>query len=266
MKDKFYIGVDCEGVACAVGRPYEGLGSDSHYQFAQNQAIREANAAAAALFEMGAKEVYIWDNHSSGVNFDYNLIDERCKIVMGSGHKVRFPKIDDTFAGVLFIGYHSRDNVRSAVLAHTYSSKAFQSYSINGVEVGEMQIDAAFAGEHNVPVIFVSSDDKTIEQAKETFPWIKCVEIKESLSWNSAISLHPKAACNAIYEQVKLACKEIDTMQSFTFQKPIDVAIRYKRLDEANNAQLFDKTGTPFAFLDAFTRTGTVKDIYGLSL
>ena len=45
---RFIIGVDCEGEACVVGTPGEGIG-ERQAEFARRQATREANAAATAL-------------------------------------------------------------------------------------------------------------------------------------------------------------------------------------------------------------------------
>lgn len=263
-RKKFFIGVDCEGVACTVGAPGVGLSSSENFAWAQKQATREANAATTALFDMGAEEVIVWDNHHSGVNLDYDQLDERCKILLGSGHKGRFVTIDESFGGVLFIGYHSRENVQDAVLAHTYSSVAYQYYKINGQEVGEIEIDAAFAGEHNVPVIFVSSDDKMIAQANASFPWAETVITKQSLSWSSAVSKHPKTVCTQIYEGVKKAAGRLDTMQPYTFTNPLDVEIRFKRMDNAASATLVDMNGERFTHKDAFTRIGRVRSIRNL--
>ena len=222
-KKRFYIGVDCEGVACAVGIPGQNLGDGENYAFAARQATREADAAARALFDMGAEEVIVWDNHHSGVNLDYGLLDPRCKILLGSGHHGRFPRIDESFGGVLFIGYHAREGSRPAVLAHTYSSAAYHRYSINGTPVGEMEIDAAFAGKAGVPVIFAASDDIGAAQARESFPWAETVATKEALSWTSAISLHPQESCRRIYEGVKkparvfLRCSHSPSRNRWTF-------------------------------------------------
>ena len=262
-RKKFFVGVDCEGVSCAVGRPEIGLSGSENFAWAQKQATSEANAATTALFDMGAEEVIVWDNHHSGINLYYDQLDSRCKILLGSGHKGRFPSIDESFGGVLFVGYHSRENTPKAVLAHTYSL-IYQYFMINGKEVGEMEIDASFAGLHNVPVIFASSDDKCIAQAKESFPWAETVITKQSLSWNSAICKHPKAVCNEIYSGVKRAVERLEEMKPYTFPEPLDVEIRYKRLDAANNAKLVDRNGERFGFKDAFTRVGKVRSIRNL--
>lgn len=120
---KFYIAVDCEGPACVVGEPGKGLGSGENYRFACLQATREANAAARALFDAGAQEVVVWDAHGTGVNLQYDLLDPRCRILLGSGHRGRFAGMDKSYTAVLFIGYHARENTSRAVLAHCCFSK-----------------------------------------------------------------------------------------------------------------------------------------------
>ena len=265
-KARFFIGVDCEGAACVVGEPHKGLKDSVNYPFAARQAALEADAAARALFDWGAEEVIVWDNHGSGVNLDYSLLDPRCKILLGSGCKTRFPGIDGSFDGVLFIGYHAREGTSNAVLAHTYSSLAFQSYQINGMEVGEMEIDGAFAGKHGVPVIFVSSDDKCVSQAKERFPWAETVTTKESLGWNMALSLHPQAAADTIYQGVQKACARLSQMEPFEIKEPLSVAIRFKRMDDAAAASLYDRERKPFALLDGFIRTGVLDRLEDLFL
>ena len=82
-KKRFYIGVDCEGVACAVGIPGQSIGTGDNSRFAARQATREADAASRALCDMGAEEVWVWDNHGGGTNLDYDLLDPRCRIVLG---------------------------------------------------------------------------------------------------------------------------------------------------------------------------------------
>lgn len=263
-KKRFMIGVDCEGVACAVGQYGKAIGDGDNYRFAAKQATREANAAAKALFDMGAEDVIVWDNHCTGVNLDYDALDPRCRILLGSGHHGRFPTVDETFGGVLFIGYHAREGSLPGVLSHTYSSVSYRWYRLNGIEMGEMQIDAAFAGKHGVPVLFAASDDVAIAQAKESFPWIETVETKQSLSWNSAISLHPQRSCELIYEGVKKACERLDEMKPYRIAEPIDVSIAFKRPDTASQAQLYDRNRRPFRFADAYTREGILDQLEDL--
>ena len=261
MKNKYYISVDLEGVACAVGAYGKGMSADNpNYRFAAEQATKEANAAAKALFDSGASDVIIWDSHGTGVNLDYYALDKRCSIALGSGSRKRFPGIDDSFEGVLFIGAHAFDS-ENATLAHTYSSNTFTQIKINGCPVGEIQIDAAAAGKYSVKTMFVSADDVCVKQAAETFPWAETVETKKALSWNSSISKHPLKVCDEIYESVCRAVKNSDKMKPYTINMPCELTLSYKRIEYAEGCTLRNPDNTPFAFENAYTRKGIINDI-----
>lgn len=144
---KFYIAVDCEGPACVVGEPGKGLGAEKTTGFAWPAGHAGGERSGRALFDAGAQEVVVWDAHGTGVNLQYDLLDPRCRILLGSGHRGRFAGMDKSYTAVLFIGYHARENTSRAVLAHTFCSTAFQYYKLDGKEAGELAIDAAYAGE-----------------------------------------------------------------------------------------------------------------------
>ena len=239
---KFMIGVDCEGPACVVGAPGGSLNASRNLEFAKLQATREADAAARGLFDAGAEQVVVWDNHDGSLNLHYDLLDERCDILLGVGMGCRWAGMDDSFAGVLMIGYHPMDNTADGVIAHSYSSAGYQWMKVNGVEVGEVEIDAACAGESGVPLIFVASDDKGTAEAKRFMPWVGTVETKQGLGWNAALSKHPKRACDEIYEGARLSAGRLSEMKPFTFDSPLTLTMRYKRI-EAAQATARGKTG-----------------------
>lgn len=263
---KFMVAVDLEGVACAYG-PREGSVEDSfNIEFVRKQATREADAAVRALFECGANEVIVWDNHGRGCSLNYEELDERCKIAIGSTVGNRYPVLDNTFAGVVMIGYHAMASNGEAVLAHTYSSVKYQHIKVNGVELGEVGIDGAIAGEKGVPVIFVSGDDKCVAEAKDIMPWIETVETKQSFAYTRIISKHPKTVIKEIYDGVQHAVKRIDEMKCFRVKTPVDIEVRYRRTDMATHAKLVDMNGNFFELSDAYTRVGTLKILENLLL
>lgn len=180
MGKRYLIAVDLEGAACVVDTPFTSLNGSSNYAFACRQATREADAAARALFDGGAEEVIVWDNHGQGVNLDYEQLDSRCRILLGTGYRSRFPLPEGRYDGLILIGYHGREGTPGGVLAHSYNSVSFQGHTVNGAPLGEMQIDAAFAGKRGVPVLFAASDDQAIAQARESFPWIETVVTKQA--------------------------------------------------------------------------------------
>jgi D-amino peptidase len=227
------IGVDCEGVACVVGKQGAALGEGKHYEWACRQATREADAAAKGLFDAGATEVVVWDNHGSGVNLIYEDIDSRCQFAVGAGSERRWPGLDSSFAGVAMIGYHAMDNTTDAVLAHSFSSATYQYLKVNGTEVGEIAIDAANAGELGVPLIFVASDDHGVAEARRFMPWVQTVATKRGLGWNVTLSKHPLEAAAEIRQGLSAAVAGLKQMKPFTFASPLEVEIRYKRLESA---------------------------------
>ncbi len=259
MKKKYYISVDLEGVACVVGTYGQGLMAGTpNYPFACLQGTREANAAAAALFDSGAEEVYVWDCHCTGINLDYDKLDKRCKIVMGAGSRKRFPDIDEDFAGVVFIGYHAYDTP-DATLAHVYSSATFQYQRINGKDAGELQIDAAIAGKHGVPPIFVAGDNICVAQAQESFKGVVTVETKKALAWNSCISKHPLLCCEEIYAGVKKAAENAVNIPPYVIPEPFEYEVRYKRIEGAQGCTYRDIQNRLFERVDAYTRRGIIQ-------
>ena len=65
---KFFVCVDLEGITLAYCKYDETVSTSLNIDWVKKQATREANAAAEALFDNGATEVVIWDNHGYGCN------------------------------------------------------------------------------------------------------------------------------------------------------------------------------------------------------
>ena len=259
---KYYVAVDLEGLACVIGTNGQGLRNSPDYPFACKEGTEETNAAVKALFESGASEVVVWDCHGTGWNLDHERLDPRVKIAMGAGSGKRFPGLDESFSGVLFIGYHAYDAPK-AVLSHVYSSAGFAGMKINGIPAGELQIDAAVAGKYGVPVLFVSSDDVCVEQAKASFPDASFVVTKQALAWNSCVSLHPKTAQKEISDAVRKAVAE-GKGTVCRLDGPVHVEVRFKRIEGAQNSPLTDRFNRPFERPDPYVRSGELEDIEDL--
>ncbi len=247
---RFIVGVDCEGPACVVGSPGGSLTESRNFAFARLQATREADAAARGLFDAGATQVIVWDNHGGSLNLDYDLLDERCDVALGVGFPHRWPGLDGSFAGVLFIGYHAMDNTADANIAHTFSSATYQWMKVNGQEVGELAIDAAIAGLQGVPPVFCAGDDKCVREADRFFPGIETVATKTAMGWNAAVSKHPKRAVREIYEGARRAAARLGEFRPFGLPAPLTLEVRYKRLEQAESAARGFKAG---ARVDPYT-------------
>lgn len=240
---KFMISVDCEGPACVVGDHGKALSLSSDFLFARKQATLETNSAAGALFDAGADEVIVWDSHGQGVNLLFDKLDPRCQIVLGNGFKRRFPGLDNSFTGVLMIGYHAMEGTKNAVLAHTYSSEAYQRIRVNGYIAGEIALDASVAGEVGVPLIFLASDNHGCDEGVKSMPWIKTVATKKGFGRNCALSKHPETVRDEIYKKVLDAVNDIHQMKPFTFRSPPLIEIKFKTIPQALKSILYRRRG-----------------------
>jgi D-amino peptidase len=247
---KFIIGVDAEGGAGVIGETGKTVTESRDFEFTKLQVTREANAAALGLFAKGAEQVVVWDNHNGSLNLDYDLLDERCDLLLGRGGEHRIPILGEGYDGLLLVGYHPKEGTIAGILAHSFSSRDYQYLKINGEEVGEIAIDAATAGEHGVPVIFVSSDDKGVKEAAGHLPWIETVETKRGLGRNFALSKHPKRVLDEIEAGAARAAERLAEMKPFRFQSPMTFEVRFQRADAAE--QLARRDGR-FRRIDAFT-------------
>src|SRR5690349_22011851 len=90
--------------------------------------------------------------------------------------------IDGGFDAALFVGYHARAGTRNAILDHTYADRVHD-VRLNGQPVGELGLNAAFAGRHGVPVALVSGDAAVAAEATELLgDGVAAVVVKQAVS------------------------------------------------------------------------------------
>src|ERR687896_415443 len=140
----------------------------------------EARAAIEGARAAGATEVVIADSHGNMQNLLIDQLPEDVRIVRGSPRPLSMMQgIDNTFAGVVFIGYHASEYGTDAVRGHTMSSARLLHVKVNGTEVGEGVWNAAIAGSFGVPVVFISGDRAAVEQFRKTVPTAEGAIVKE---------------------------------------------------------------------------------------
>lgn len=233
---KVYIAADFEGGACIVGRPGMTLTESDQYEFGKRIITGEINAAVEAAFASGAKEIIVEDAHSSGLNLPYEELHPGVKIVLGNPRPRRFPGLDESFSAVLLIAYHPMAGVERGVLSHSYSSVSIQRMWLNGEEIGEIGFDAAVAGALDVPVVLVSSCKAGCEEARRTLGDVEVAAVKEGLSRNAAISLHPEKARELIASKVKAALERLGDFKPYIVRPPYELKREYKLESTADSA------------------------------
>lgn len=136
--------------------------------------------------------------------------------------------IDETFAGAIFLGYHSGTTNQEGVRAHTISSARLADVKLNSISVPEAGINAAIAGHFNVPVIMISGDDIAVKETDALLGDVEGAVVKLASGFHSAKTLMPEAAYQLIREKVKSAIGRIKDFKPYKLGTPIQLDVRFK--------------------------------------
>ena len=227
-KMKIYISADMEGVVGVVSGDQLGpTGFD--YQRARELMTQEVTAAIEAAFEAGATEVVVSDSHGNAQNLLIEKLPKSILLVRGFPRPLTMMQgIDETFDGVIFIGYHSSTTNPSGVRAHTFSSARLADVRLNNVSMSEGSFNAAIAGHFNVPVIMVSGDDAAVKEVSSIVGDIEGAIVKWNYGFHSAKTMMPEAAYALIREKVKKALGRIKEFKPYKPKTPVQLDVRFK--------------------------------------
>jgi D-amino peptidase len=227
-KMKIYISADMEGVVGVVTQ--EQLGpSGFEYQRAREFMTEEVKAAVEAAFEAGATEIVVSDSHGNGQNLLIEKLPRNITLVRAFPRPLAMMQgIDETFDGVIFLGYHAGTTNPQGVRAHTMSSATLADVRLNGVSMPEAGINAAIAGHFNVPVIMISGDDAIVKEASELLGGIEGAVVKWAIGFHSARTLMPEAAYELIRQKVKQAIGRIKDFKPYKIKAPVQLDVRFK--------------------------------------
>jgi D-amino peptidase len=212
--------VDMEGISGVVRRGHVSLG-DPLYADGRKFMTWDVNACVEGCFQGGAAQVVVQDAHGSGgENFIWHELDPRAEYVLGQAGRQRMPGIEG-FDGVILLGYHAMAGTPEAILEHTMSSAAWQNFWLNGRKMGEIGVDAAIAGEHGVPTIMVSGDDKACREAEEFIPGVVTACVKVGLSVEGGRLLSADAAHKLITDRAAEAVRKAGRIKPFVVKPPV---------------------------------------------
>lgn len=237
---RVYISVDMEGIAGVV---HESQTDPVTPAFAAEYArfrrlmTAEANAAVEGALAAGATKVFVNDSHWFMRNLVAEELHQAVELVSGDPKpRSMVQGIDDGFDAALFIGYHARAGTRNAILDHTYADRIHEA-RLNGKAVGELGINAAFAGTHGVPVALVSGDAALAAEAKDILgDGVATVVVKQAVSRHAAHSVAPAVACRMIREEVARALKR--SHKPFVLPAPITLEVDFALTIHADMAEL----------------------------
>lgn len=233
---KLFLSTDFEGTSGIVAWEQIIRGND---EFEQGRRLLtdEVNAVIAGAMEAGATEFVVNDSHHSMRNLHPQDLLGKATLITGK-HKPLYMMegLDDSFDGVCFVSYHGSIGAEHAVLSHTYNPGAIWEVRINGEVVGESGINALVAAHYGVPVIFVSGDAVTVQEAETVAPEAEMVVVKQSLGRFAAAHMHPAVACELLHAGAARAVSNLSAMLPPQFALPVTLEITFLVADMAEMA------------------------------
>jgi D-amino peptidase len=191
---RVFISSDIEGTA-GIADWEQVRGPGAEYEIGRQLLTDEVNAAIDGAVEAGATHVLVNDAHRTMYNLRPGDLHHHASYLSGR-HKPLYMMegLDGSFDAVFMIAYHGSIGAGSAILSHTYNPAAVWEARLNGVAVGESALNALVALHHRVPVVLITGDDATAEEARPFLPEIEAVVVKRSITRFAAESVHPERA------------------------------------------------------------------------
>ncbi len=211
----------------AVAADVNPTGRD--YEHFRTIMAAETNAAIAGAVRAGATMVVVRDSHGGKMNLrPGDLTSPVARLIRGAntGSKNMMEGIDDTFAAVVFIGYHAKAGTPNAVLAHTSNGNVID-FSINGVSLPEAGYNALVAGLYKVPVVFAAGDLAFVQQARALLGDIEVLSTKSDIG-GAVAGLTPAGSEQLIRDGVARAVRNRGRMTPFTMTPPYTMLLKVK--------------------------------------
>ena len=233
---KVFLSSDMEGTAGVVDWS-QCLAPQPEYQYYRGLLQDEVNAAIDGAMAGGATEVLVNDSHSSMQNLRPDALHGRARYLSGR-HKPMYMMqgLDPSFDAVLFVSYHGSMASEASTLSHTYNPRAIARVLLNGIEVGESGINMLVALGHGVPVVLVTGDDTTAEEAARICPGIVPAVVKHSVSRFAAESLHPEEAKELIEDAARRAIEGVGSAALPQITLPASLEVLFLTGDMAEMA------------------------------
>ena len=225
---KIYISADMEGVVGVVTNEQLGPQGFEYARFREFMTA-EVNAAIDGALAAGATQIVVSDSHGNGQNLLLEKLNRDVTLVRAWPRPLMMMQgIDETFAGAIFIGYHTGTTNSEGVRAHTISSARLADVRLKGTSVSEAGINAAIAGHFNVPVIMVSGDDAVVKETQALLGDVEGAVVKWATGFHSARTIMPEMSYVLIRDKARKAVARIKDFKPYKLAGPIQLDVRFK--------------------------------------
>jgi D-amino peptidase len=221
---RIFISVDMEGIG-GIGTPAMTSPTGKDYELGRKLMTDEVNAVVGAILQRGPAEILVNDSHGDMQNLLHTELDPRVIYIQGAVKPFGMVEgLDSTYAAAIFLGYHSRAGTPNGFIAHT-GTGAVKGLWLNDIEVGEGELNAAYAGSVGVPVIMAAGDSAFVEQFTRTVK-VEAVATKYAVTPQSARLLHPKVVQERLVAAAGRALANRSSAKPWVIGKPVKVRLR----------------------------------------
>jgi D-amino peptidase len=223
---------DMEGVA-GITKWQQTDGGEPLYEEGRRLYTGEINAAVRGAKAAGATEIVVMDCHGAGKGWTFNsllpeLLDPDCDFVVQNEWTEYTAFLEQGCDAALLVAMHAKAGTPRGVLSHTVSGKDYRGLWFNGISVGETGINAALCGTWGCPVILVTGDRATCQEARELLgPEIETVAVKEGLGRFSARHVPPVRARQLIEEGARRALDKRAAVKAFDPGSPSEIEVEF---------------------------------------
>lgn len=227
MKKKYMIRCDMEGVSGVVSYEQVEPGKPEYY-FGKKMLMADLIAVIEGLNEGKTDEIVIYDEHYYGRNIDLDVLPENVAVICGKPpyRKNWAGGLDETFTGLILLGFHSKYGTSRGLLNHSYELD-IKNIILNGISVGEIGMETAIAGDYNVPLLMIVGDSAGIDEAKQLVKGVEGVIVKEALSEREGLCYPIIKTSSMIHKKAGEIAKNKQYVKSYSLGNKITMQIEF---------------------------------------
>ncbi|UOR13365.1 M55 family metallopeptidase [Halobacillus amylolyticus] len=237
---KLYISVDMEGV---TGLPDATFVESTKHNYERGRKLMtdETNDVIQSAFDEKVSEIIVNDSHSKMNNLLVEYLHPEAQLITGDVKPFSMVQgLDHLYDGAIFVGYHARAGQRG-VMSHSMTS-AVRNFFIDEVVVGELGLNAYFAGYFGVPILMVAGDDMATQEAEKLIPNIVTAPVKETISRSAVKTLSPKKAGELLKRKTAEAIDKRSQIQPLVPPSHPTLRIEFANYGQAEWASLMPGT------------------------
>lgn len=217
---KIYISVDIEGVAGICNWKETELG-ENEYNYFRQEMINETITCCNTLIALGITDITVRDAHDSARNIIPNLLPPEVKLIREWSEAPcdMMCGLDNSFDGIIYIGYHSPARSTGNPLSHTLTT-SLNHIKINDEIASEFLLNTYYAQtQFYVPVIMLVGDENLTNIVTKENSNIEVVATNKGMH-GAIMAKHPTVVAKEIEEATKKAVTKLQADANLYIKVP----------------------------------------------